>query len=421
MWVLDSRAGALFAYGFESGELLAEYELDAANDDPRGIWSDGVTIWVSDHGAKRLIAYRLPVLPDAETDPGEEDADDDARELERVRDEEFPNTVLSRAGNNSPRGIWSDGDVMYVADESDDRVYSYNMPDAIDARLASLSLSGVDIGEFSPSHEEYEGAAGEGVTETTVTAEAMQRRTDVDIDPPDADEAAEGYQVALEDLGEITVTVTSADGSRTKTYRVRLGEEDAAEPAPEEVAEAAPEEAAGPVAGCLRGDIAVGFSLVAYAGGSIEDLVACAEGRNVAALYVLDGGAFVSYILGAPAFVNQSFAGLFADGVPALTPLIARSDGPATADPVPDAVTRPLATCLQGEIVEGFNLVLYEGGSVGDLEACAEGAGLASLYVLDDGVWVSHILGAPAFVNVAFRDLYADGVPSATPLVGKRN
>ena len=26
---------------------------------------------------------------------------------------------------------------MYVADESDDTVYSYNMPDAIDARLAS--------------------------------------------------------------------------------------------------------------------------------------------------------------------------------------------------------------------------------------------------------------------------------------------
>ena len=154
MWVLDGRADALFAYGFESGELLAEYELDAANDDPRGIWSDGVTIWVSDHGAKRLFAYRLPVLRDEEADSGEEDADDDARELERVRDEEFDK--LSRASNNSPRGIWSDGDVMYVADESDDRVYSYNMPDAIDARLASLTLSGVDIGEFDPGRTEYE-------------------------------------------------------------------------------------------------------------------------------------------------------------------------------------------------------------------------------------------------------------------------
>ena len=316
---------------------------------------------------------------------------------------------------------------MYVVDASDGKVYTYNMPDAIDARLASLTLSGVDIGEFDPGRPDYEAVVADGTTATTVEAAALQRRTSVAIDPPDADDGAGGHQVALKDLSQITVTVTSADGSRTKTYRVRLDEEEVAEPAPEEVAEPAPEEAAEPApeeaaepapeeaagaaASCLRGDIAVGFSLVVSAGGSFEDLVTCAEGRNVAALYVLDGGAFVSYILGAPAFVNQSFAGLFADGVPALTPLVARSDGPATADPVPDAVTRPLATCLQGEIVEGFNLVLYEGGSVGDLEACAEGAGLASLYVLDDGVWVSHILGAPAFVNVAFRDLYAAGVP----------
>ena len=404
MWVLDGRADALFAYDLESGALLAEYELDAANDDPRGIWSDGVTVWVSDHGAKRLFAYHLP----APEGPAAEDAE--PQDLERVRDEEFPNTVLSRASNNSPRGLWSDGDVMYVADESDDRVYSYNMPDAIDARLASLTLSGIDIGEFDPGRTEYEAVVADGVTATTVEAEAMQRRTDVDIDPPDIDEAAEGYQVALEDLGEITVTVTSADGSRTKTYRVRLGEE----------------EAAGPVAGCLRGDIAVGFSLVVYAGGSIEDLVACAESRDVAALYVLDGGEWVSYILGAPELVNRSFAGLFAEGLAALTPLIARSDGPASPDPSGDEprtgdATQPWPACLQGEIAEGFNLVVYEGGSVGELEACAEGVGLAALYALSDGVWVSYILGAPEFVNRSFAALFADGVPSATPLVGKRD
>ena len=224
------------------------------------------------------------------------------------------------------------------------------------------------------------------------------------------DVEADGHQVALQDLGEITVTVTSADGSRTKTYRVRLGEE----------------EAAGPVAGCLRGDIAVGFSLVVYAGGSIEDLVACAEGRNVAALYVLDGGEWVSYILGAPELVNRSFAGLFAEGLAALTPLIARSDGPASPDPSGDAprtgdATQPWPACLQGEIAEGFNLVVYEGGSVGELEACAEGVGLAALYALSDGVWVSYIVGAPEFVNRSFAALFADGVPSATPLVGKRD
>ena len=274
--------------------------------------------------------------------------------------------MLSRAGNNSPRGLWSDGDVMYVADESDARIYTYNMPDALDARLASLSLSGVDIGEFDRNRTDYEGSVAEGVTDTTVSAAAMQRRADVAIDPPDIDEAVEGYQVALEDLGEITVTVTSADGSRERVYRVRLGEEEAAEPASEEVAEPALEEAAGPAPDCLRGDIAVGFSLIVYAGGSIEDLVACAEGRNVAALYVRDSGQYVSYIVGAPELVNRSFAGLFAGGVPALTPLIARSDGPPSPDPSGDEprtgdATQPWPACLRGDVAAGFSLVVYEG------------------------------------------------------------
>ena len=219
MFVLDGGKDSLFAYDLASGELLAEYALDSTNDDPHGIWSDRVTVWVSNHDPKRLFAYRLPVLPDQEADSGDEDSDDGARELERVSDEEFGE--LSNASNNSPRGIWSDGDVMYVADESDDMVYSYNMPDAIDARLASLTLSGVDIGVFDPGTVDYEGTPADGVTETTVTAEALQPRTDVAIDPPDADAGTEGHQVSL-DGADITVTVTSADGSRTRVYRVAL-------------------------------------------------------------------------------------------------------------------------------------------------------------------------------------------------------
>ena len=193
MWVLDGGKDSIFAYDLGSGALLGEYELASANGDPHGIWSDETTVWVSDHGAKRLFAYRLPVLPD-----GEEASDEEDKELERVRDEEFGESrELTKASNNSPRGIWSDGDVMYVADASDAKVYTYNMPDAIDARLLSLSLSGVDIGEFSPNREEYEGAAGEGVTETTVEAQPAQSQATVVIDPPDADEAAEGRQVAV--------------------------------------------------------------------------------------------------------------------------------------------------------------------------------------------------------------------------------
>ena len=359
MWVLDGRTDALFAYALASGEVLAEYALDSANSDPRGIWSDGVTIWVSDHGAKRLFAYRLPVLPDAEADSGEEDADDDARELERVREEEF--TELSKASNNSPRGIWSDGDVMYVADESDDRVYSYNMPDAIDARLASLSLSGVDIGEFSSSNTEYEGVVSEGVTETTVEAEAMQRRAAVVTDPPDADVEADGHHVALQDLGEITVTVTSQDGSRTRVYRVQFpdtGWDPARDAWPH----------------CLRGEVSEGFSLVVYEGGSVDELVSCAESRGIVALYAPHEGVYVSHILGAPDFVNREFREIFADGLPLMVPLVAASNGPPSADPfgdLEDGGQQPWPECLRGDIAAGFSLVVYEGGSVDELEACA--------------------------------------------------
>ena len=125
-------------------------------------------------------------------------------------------------GGVRPRGIWSDGDVMYVADASDGRVYTYNMPDAIDARPSSLTLSGVDVGDFDPGQTDYAGVIAEGVTETTVVAEAMQHRTDIAIHPPDADQGAGGHQVSVKGGGNINVTVTSADGLRTRSYRVSI-------------------------------------------------------------------------------------------------------------------------------------------------------------------------------------------------------
>ncbi len=391
MWVLDGgRNDAVYLYDLESGELIARYALHSSNGDPRGVWSDGVSVWVSDHGAKRLLAYRL-----------------EGESLERVGDEDFGN--LSRASNNSPRGIWADGDVMYVADASDDKVYSYNMPDAIDGRLASLTLSGVDFGEFLPGREEYEGVVAEGVTETTVEAEAMQRRTSVDIDPPDAGEEAEGHQVALEGLAEITVTVISADGNRGKTYRVRFPEtgwDPARDPWPH----------------CLRGAVSEGFSLVVFAGGGVDELSACAERREIVAFYALHEGVYVSYLLVAPDFVNEPFRELFADGLPSITPLLAASNGPPSADPFGgdlEAAGQPWPQCLRGEIAPGFSLVVFEGGRIEQLVSCAESRHVTALYIQHNGEWVSYILGAPEFANLEFRELYADGLPALTPLVAK--
>ena len=94
-------------------------------------------------------------------------------ELVREASEDFN---LGRASNNSPRGIWSDGDVMYVADANDDKIYSYNMPDGIDARLASLTLTHIDIGEFSPGRPVYTGILAGGAGKTVIEASPIHDR-----------------------------------------------------------------------------------------------------------------------------------------------------------------------------------------------------------------------------------------------------
>ena len=204
MWVLNDRPARIHRYDLGTGEPLAAYPLHASNNDPHGIWSDGVTLWVSDGETRSLLAYRV-----------------EGQQLTLFPGEEF--RALGRAGNNSPRGIWSDGDVMLVADWNDDRIYTYNMPDAADARLASLSLTGVEIAEFSSRRREYTGIPESGVRETTVAATAVQPSAMVALHPPAAgSDADNGHQVTISGGATITVTVTSPDGSRERVYRVHI-------------------------------------------------------------------------------------------------------------------------------------------------------------------------------------------------------
>ncbi len=212
LWVIDAGEGALFAYSLPGGEPLGRHELDAANAAPHGLWSDRGSVWVSDHDRARLFAYRLPAAPGGQT------------ELRRTPDLDF--AALAEAGNGSPRGVWSDGRVMYVADAGDDRVYSYHMP--ADAPLAALSLSGLDIGRFKPDTRAYRAEWGAPVRETTVEARARDAGATVSVEPADADgDPANGHQVdlypaAADDFAEIVVTVTAPDGRRSPSYRVAL-------------------------------------------------------------------------------------------------------------------------------------------------------------------------------------------------------
>ncbi len=55
------------------------------------------------------------------------------------------------------------------------------------------------------------------------------------------------------------------------------------------------------------------------------------ERQHITALYALAAGEWVPYILAAPEFVNREFSELYAEGLPSITALVARSDGPPGA------------------------------------------------------------------------------------------
>ena len=101
------------------------------------------------------------------------------------------------------------------------------------ADLSGLHLSGVTLeykeaGKtktgFKSSQREYTATVGNAVAMTTVTATPAVDGAKADIDPYDADNtASNGHQVELELGGnEITVTVTSADGTSYQDYMVMV-------------------------------------------------------------------------------------------------------------------------------------------------------------------------------------------------------
>ena len=84
-----------------------------------------------------------------------------------------------------------------------------------DATLRTLSLSGIDIGAFSPDSTAYAASVAHEVASTTVTATASHSAAKVTMAP--------GSEVSLAvGANEIAVTVTAEDGKTTKTYTVTV-------------------------------------------------------------------------------------------------------------------------------------------------------------------------------------------------------
>ena len=117
IWVANNGYGAddkLYAYTLASGARDEDKDFDtlaaAGNINPYDLWSDGATMWVADNGdapsGPKLYAYTLAT---------------------GARDEDKDFDTLAAAGNYRPRGLWSGGTTMWVADSEDDKIYAYTL------------------------------------------------------------------------------------------------------------------------------------------------------------------------------------------------------------------------------------------------------------------------------------------------------
>ncbi len=218
LWAADYYDRKAYAYVLSDGTRASSRDLALAGTGrPFGLWSDGATLLAADWTGGRVLAYRLSDgsrLPDRDID-------------------------TSAAGNAKPMGLWSDGATLWVTDEQDDRLYAYAVPGllevrppaAADASLASLSLTGMDIGTFAAGTLSYAAEVAHDVATTTVTAAATQGGATVAITPADADPETPGHQVSLARRKTVVeVVVTAANGATRRTYAVavtRAGSPDA--------------------------------------------------------------------------------------------------------------------------------------------------------------------------------------------------
>ena len=100
----------------------ASFNLASGNGSASGIWADTTTIWVANDSSgsgNMIFAYNRS---------------DGMRNTDKEITTLTANVVVdgggvSMEGNHQPRGIWSDGDTMFVVDREDSFVYAYHMGD----------------------------------------------------------------------------------------------------------------------------------------------------------------------------------------------------------------------------------------------------------------------------------------------------
>ena len=112
MWVSDSGDDKAFAYLLSDGSRQQSRDIDFVDENitSNAIWSDGGTLWVADGYIAQLFAYRLS---DGEPIP------------------DLRGTSISHAspvGASTTTDIWGRDKTLYIADNTNNHVFAYNIP-----------------------------------------------------------------------------------------------------------------------------------------------------------------------------------------------------------------------------------------------------------------------------------------------------
>ena len=122
-----------------------------------------------------------------------------------------------------------------LSDWSEPVTVGWLVPPSTDARLSTLSTSGVTLApSFDPQHELYRGSQDGVAALTTVTATPIDGAANVSIVPADADSNTPGHQVAINPSGEtvISVNVLAEDGQTERLYWIVISEASTQDPQP---------------------------------------------------------------------------------------------------------------------------------------------------------------------------------------------
>ena len=212
IWISDFKIGRIFAYHIAEKKPTPwlDIQLAAENDSPGGIWADGLTLWVADGLDDKLYAYKLfdhsrvPAL-----------------------DFEFLIDANKHSSTHGPFDIWSDGETMWVVEESRKKIFAYKMPNHnralnADTSLRDLKVSATDDIGFKVDRNTYAVGVNAEVRRTRITATSNNPRATISIDGVDATRGVEHPIDLITGINNVYITVTAADGSSTENYMLQI-------------------------------------------------------------------------------------------------------------------------------------------------------------------------------------------------------